>query len=381
MHILKRILAYAIILIILAGICALAFVLASKYGFNAAPVTPGESYTDRLQQSNAAFAAGLQDQDQGDFSSAITQYKQAISQQTNPYLTLQAEMYLGVSYANDGDYTDAINLFKSMDTTLNANPGLNWSLMHAYVIQTLANTHHYDITDDAITSQIFSTPPYSSFGPSATTTVSEAYRNLYAYAASFYPLGVSETRVAEWYAYDLFTTLQSATTSPEGVQYLSIINTSLANADTDIQRIQSDPVAAQDSPEIWAREGEIDAYLTAMGIDRTQDMEQVFQQAANYDAVFHPAAGPVEIYHGIALAILYDGSASSSAEISSVLSVFTPSNNSNLNQYVVSELTAARLPDPEFTPLRDALIKLAGIDSSFKTYLISIGWQESDFFQ
>ncbi len=369
MNFIDRMAKYVALFLVVILIGAGGFVLLIRHqATTKPPIVANQTNTDKLQQTNADFNSGLTYQINGNYDLAIPYYQKALAQEASSTLSAQVEMYLGVSYQHTGDYNDAINLFKQMDAQWT-----NWPLMRAYAVEELANTYYYDVANQNITTQIFSTAPYSSFGPSSTTTVDEAYRNLFAYAANIYPLGIPETRVGEWYAYNLFKTLHEATTSPAGIKDLAMINSTLQYTDLDTQRIKSDPTSETDLPEILGREGVIKAYLTRMGINEALSAKENFQEASGYESASGEEPGVVEFYRAVGYYLI---DPTDTTDIDSALSVFVPANSSKILPYVNYEFQAG---ETQLQPTHDWCVGLASVDPAFKEYLVSLGWQESNF--
>ena len=325
-----------------------------------------------LQESNADFTAGQKYQATGDYDNAIASFQKALAAVQDPTLDAVIEYYLAYTYDLKGDSADAVKTFKVIAQD---NPG--WPAIEAYALQSMGMMHYEHLDDQSITTAIFSDAPYSLFGPSTTTTVAMAYRDLFVHAASFFPLGASETRVAYWYANDLLTTERAATTSPQGIQDITMANESLAKAHASLAIADSDPSTQADAPETLSRMGLVEGIMAKMGVGDPQAAEDSFKQAMQAATAAKVLPGnEVAFYYAVFLGNYYG--ATRASDISTLLSPFAVGDAANIYKPMEHMLAVIRT-DPNETSQRQWAVTLGKLDPSFKSYLISIGWQSSDF--
>jgi hypothetical protein len=251
--------------------------------------------------------------------------------------------------------------------------------MGAYAVQELGVMHSRNSTNQDITNQIFADAPYNAFYVS--TSTAESYRRLYAYAASIYPLGISEAILATWYMADLRDILHGATTTPEGIAKVTQIKKALAAADADVQRVNGDPVASIDIPSIETYEGNAEVYLASVGAIDPGKVENTFQSALHFmNAVGAPSGEMTNVYYA---AFLYNTYGMKRlADIKQLLAPFSTSNSDGIFPASKAALISLINPTTPGTKIQRLwMINLAQVDPDFKTYLLAIGWPGGEFVQ
>lgn len=344
---------------------------------SAISVTAGrQNPTEQLESSNKDFATAQTYASSGDYSSALTFYQKALVETSDPTLSAQIEYDIAYADIQIGNYETAITSLKQIAA---ANVTA-WPIMSAYAAQELSNIQYFapPAQVSAINAEVFSGTPYASFGPSATTTISEAYFNLYKYVAGIYPLGVSESRIASWYANDLLINLHGATTSQQGVQDIKAIQSSVNAATADVDRVKNQPAAVGDIPEVLSRAGLALGYLAYLGVGSPLAAEVNFENAQHFATVIGEAPGDDYVFrYAVFLELLYGKTRA--ADIINILAPFKAGNGANIGQDMVNTFTETG-KNPGDSPITyQHCVALARIDPSFKAYLISLGWQSSDF--
>jgi len=324
-----------------------------------------------LQRINSDFALAMQYQRERKYDLALQSYKKALLSAEDSIQEAQIQYRIALVTELRGNYVEAIRLFKSIA----ADPS-NYELVRAYSVQEIGRmyyTYYDDRSGSQIPTETFKDTPYNSFKEES-GDMNLAYRKLFEYAASMYPLGVSEARIAHWYSTEL---LKQATTTTQSISYVSIVRENIRKAEADIQRTIDDPPAAALIPETYMRIGLTLANLASVGAASFEEAEQRLQQALQYTSVLGTVPGNFQAYSYAAFLASTHGK-TRAADIQNILSPFSTSRASEIMPIVVNFYRAART-DPTLVEQRKQLVLLGQIDTDFKTYLVSLGWHESDF--
>ncbi|HVM73617.1 MAG TPA: hypothetical protein VMU13_01925 [Candidatus Paceibacterota bacterium] len=360
---------------LLLGAVAYAF-YAVSIGVLSNPFSRSQDYstitpTQFLLQNNTSFATGYQDLHSGDFSNGKQALSEALNQVTDSTQKYIVEFNLVYADEQLGDYSDAI----SLDKDIVANTS-NWPIMQAYALQELGTIHYDNLQDNSITKEIFTGDPYSSFY-SATSSPEKAYENLDAYAASIYPLGIVESRLAMAYVGELRDDLHYATSTLQGAAKVNQIKQAVRAANAYIDSVKDDPVASIDTSTVYAYNGAALADLAVAGAADPQQAEDAFKSAIQFTAARGlPPGESTNVMYAVFLQSMYGKSRI--ADIDQVLAPFSSSSPTSTKPAAQNFLISVRA-DPLEIFWHKPIIKLANIDPSFKDYLISIGWQASDF--
>jgi hypothetical protein len=158
---------------------------------------------------------------------------------------------------------------------------------------------------------------------------------------------------------------------------VAAVKQSLAAADIYVQQKQADPNAASLVSATIGREGEAAEILASVGALDPSKAEHYFQEGVSLDATFGYRAGSYNAYRYAAFLAVQNGTSQSSA-IATLLAPFKVGNDAAIAITVPQFFQSART-NPALASDKASLIRLAALDPSFKSYLLSIGWQASDF--
>jgi tetratricopeptide (TPR) repeat protein len=318
---------------------------------------------------NQDFNSGKEFQKEGDYQEALTSFQSALPQAQDS--TQKAQIEFDIAYMTElsGNHLGSIALFKQIVANTSYDP-----IVRAYSVQELGIIYSSYADTSAIAAEIYKDAPYNSFLVDG--DLSTAYRKLYEYSDSIYPLGGSEAHVAQLYSADILTRLQGATTTPEGAAEVSLVQQSLQKANADIGRMENDISESATIPDTYMREAIAYANLAAVGATDPSQAEIFFQKALTTNTAIDNPVNFINFYYAGFLATQF-GSARAS-DIQTLLSVYSTKNAANLYQNVPTIFTAAR-SDPSLVSIKSSLVLLGEMDSGFKTYLLSLGWYESDF--
>jgi len=319
------------------------------------------TFYENLVSSNRDFALGESLYKSGKYESAISSYKTALQGVKEPDEKAQILYKISLAYRFDNQPLVAIPLFKEIV----ANPEYPLTT-RAYSVQAMGQAY-YSFNDQAITEEIFKDSPYKEMYSKDDTALS--YRKLFEYASSFYPLGIPETRIAQWYAQEIVNSSKSGNTS-NNESYKNIIRTKLANATTDIARTQTNPDRGSlYIPEILTRKASILGMLSLSGDESLGNPEEAFKKSmdtATGSAVYEAQA---RYFYALFLAKKYG--AERSTEIWDILSNFyatTRYDNTGIVRFIKNEKNNQ-------TGSKENIVMLANLDMKFKNYLIKLGWQ------
>ncbi len=322
-----------------------------------------------LSQVNQNFSTAKAYQQAHDYAQALTYYQKALPQAQDASQKGQIEFDIALMTESSGNHVQAIPLLKAIAADTPYDP-----VLRAYAVQEIGTIYSTYTDRSAIAAETFTGDPYQSFLTNNDTAL--AYRKLYDYAVSMYPLGMSEVRIAQWYAGDLASTLQGATTTTQGKAYLATIQQSLLKANADSARMQKDAIEATDIPGILMREGLVYQILAHLDVASSQQADSVFKQALTYSVVTGTQTNFLQFYYARFLYEAYGPSRIS--DITQLLSVYSADKAASIHPAVPAIFLAARA-DNSFSSLRPGLVQLGTVDLSFKAYLIYLGWHDSDF--
>jgi hypothetical protein len=179
-----------------------------------------------------------------------------------------------------GQYVQAIQLFKEIAANADYT-----NLVRAYAVQEMGRMYHtYYGATKIITDEIFKDAPYKDFLSEGEKI---AYRKLFEYAASFYPIALTESFIAHSYSSELLHDLRGATTTPEGKKAISAGSLALLKANQYMEQVKNDPTEAGLFGEIYSREALVVgtfAFLGVPGYSNAQ-AEDLHKKALSYSAV------------------------------------------------------------------------------------------------
>lgn len=340
-----------------------------KYSSSNTPVTV-------LSQQNQDFAAGNTYQTQGNYMEALQSYQKALSQAQDASQKAVIEFRIALAAERSGNFSQAIQGFKKIVADQSSYP--DSVLLRAYALQDMGYMHyqyHSGNQAQTIFDAIFSDTPYSDFKKKAGSDSGLAYRYLFEYATSFYPLAYSEARIAVWYSNNLVGSLGGATTTQAGGSNLAAVRLALQRADADVQRTKDASDTSMWIPPVLQLEGVALGQLANVGAADPTQVEAYFQQGLLWEKKEQYKPGSFTTYdYALFLAKQYGNKRVK--DIQNLLSVFNSSNTSNINPSVIAYFKPAAGGASSMLSKNFAL--LAGLDPDFKTFLMSLGWHASD---
>lgn len=325
-----------------------------------------------LTEKNKEYANAVAEYKAGKYDLALQSYQKALAEARDQSQAAQIRVNIAVTNEKLGNYADAISGFKKV-----AADESYYAVARAYAVQEMGLMYYiFTNARDVIFAETFKDAPYVSFKADS-NSVNMAYTKLFEYAASFYPLSPSEARIAYGYANEIVTTLKGATTTPQAKAYLTTITQSLRAADAGIERMKTVPEESPLIPETLIRQGTTLALLSSVGMATPEQAEPYFKAGVAYSTTLGNNPGSFNAFNYAAFLAEYYG-AKRSTDIQTLLLPFRVGNNAQIYANVPIFFLSART-DPAFAKSRKQLIAMGRLDASFKNYLISLGWKDSDF--
>ena len=319
-----------------------------------------ESSHDRLMSDNAAYAQATRLRLAGTYADAAKAYRSALAGTTDVAERAEIKFWLAYSDAASGNYVAAIATYKELaaaSTTLSR-------VTRAHAVQSLGHMF-YRFGDPVITKEIFKDKPYSRFYDA--DRVPRSYRNLFDYAASLYPLALSEAFSADWYANQL---IAGTTTRPE---YKTIIREKLKLAEENMASVRNDPAQRYTFLNAFEKWAVVLGKMKRIGDDSFADPEAAFKELMGYYETYRLRGdGTARLQYAYYLAHMYGKDRA--PDIHDILApiIADPEGHG----YVVSGILQNDIPDR--VQARQSFALLASLDPAFMKLLQSYGWTETD---
>jgi len=362
------------ILAVVIGVLVIGGAVGAFFFFRSQTATYSDTRTvlEVLRQTNQDFSDGTSYVKQGKYADALESYTKALANAKDSSQEGQIRFAIGRMYEQLGRYSDAIAAFKAI-----AAEERYYALIRAYAVQELGAMYHLYYADLAtITAETFKDEPYASFKKNA--DYDTAYRKLFEYATSIYPLAYSESFVAYGYTKALVS-IKGATTTSQGQQYVASIATALQRADADFPRLAKNHDEQLYAPSVLSREAIVTGYLVRVGVPGYTNgaAESLYNRALQYSATIGLKPGNFVVYH-YALLLARAYGKERATDLHTLLAVFSEKNGEKIAPEVPVFFKAV-LTDPSQVSEK-ANVKLLGkLDPDFKAYLLSLGWHASDF--
>lgn len=322
------------------------------------------TYTTLLD-TNEEFATGEAYLRSEDYENASAHFQLAMNNAKTPNEQGQIKYKIALSYIESNKPVEAVKLLKEIVRTSNYT-----DIIKAYSVQQLG---HIVISYNTIEirNEVFKDEPYKSFLKDADDSL--ARRRLFEYSSSFYPLGIPELRIANWYAYHVLELVKSGKHDKETLQNIEemkiIIREKLINADKYLASISNDQNAVSYLPEIWYRKGTVLGNLYLSGDTSFGDPEEAFKKALQYSTIIVGMESSAKYSYAIFLAKAYGNKREQ--DIKALLNDFYVG-----NKYIKTPTT--RMIKGEKDNLlgnKNDIILLSEIDPNFKLFLINLGWE------
>jgi len=317
-----------------------------------------------LTATNPAFAEADAAAAAGKYEEAKMLYAKALSAASDKVQIGQIEYKLASLEDQYGDPITAIGLYKKIV----ADPAFaNYHIVKAYAVQSMGELYFRN-GNVAVAKEIFKDQPYAAMVVAGQNQLT--LRHLYDYAVTFYPLGISELRIANWYADNLKNVTTDGTSASS--TYPAFIKDALALADADIQRTKTDVNAARGIPLILDRKASLYLRLYNAQLATAPEAEKACEEAIHmYASIGRPQNDGFARYYD---AVLLSQIGSRNDDVRAILSPLSDASYKGSNAFSFFQNEKANTLGQ-----KDRLVTLARIAPQFKALLLSLGWNEKDF--
>jgi len=337
-------------------------------------VKPSARYSDTntvgtvLQRINPAFNLATIYMNNHDFAKAKAAYERSLLAAEDSAQEAQIRFNIARTEELLKDGSPALVTLKQIAADERYYP-----VIRATAVQEIAMMRTaFPLGDDAL-EDIFKGEPYASFREGVGERV--AYAKLFEYATSIHPLSLSYAFAAYLRAEELRVI---GTTTPEAAAHIDAIRAHLAATQDDLPRLLANPNEAISAARLYRQQAMTIALMTELGVPgySNETAESYFQRAMNTTSTIG--------YHSQAFAFQYavflvDAYGERRADdVRALLSVFTSDKASTVAGSSRDIFAAARTKS-SLSDTRSRLVRVAKVDQAFKAYLITLGWNESDF--
>jgi hypothetical protein len=247
--------------------------------------------------------------------------------------------------------------------------------MRARAVQAMGELF-YRRGDEAVFEAIFADEPYRSMTEGANSGL--ALRRLHEYAASLYPLALSELRIANRYATILINPESDRAIGPEASLsvYAGIVNESLARAKADIARMkEAQHPENEHIADVYTLLGVVLGKLFVTGRVEEHDANAAFESALLYYARADARGragidGMARFYYAQHLTRdMFEGAHDEDAR-----AIIAPlSSESYQGSFLYAFLASEK---GNVLGNRQSIRRLAALDPAFRQLLLSLGWEE-----
>ena len=370
--------------VVIAALVIAALAVAGVGAYLLYPRQPESRYADVtvntvLKQENHDFITGLSYLKVKDFDKALSSFEAAFTHASDAWQEGLISYYIGFAKEQLGRYTDAIEAYKTIATNTDYYP-----IIRAYAAQQIGVMYHlYWDAKPVIAVATFTGDPFASFKQEGDYEEHEgydaSYMRLFEYAASIYPLALSESYVASLYALDLRLRLKGATTTAEGRVAVQRAEAALQATDADLARLARNPDEAVFISGVYVREALAKGYLILSGVPgyTNEEVNSLYLKALDAAAsTGQPPGNFIAWLYGNFLERTYGKLRI--ADIEKVLAPFSVNNTENISP-LIPPYFKSLATNPAYGHHKSAVVRAAALVPTFKAYLVSLGWHASDF--
>lgn len=325
---------------------------------------PSKPFYTQLLEKNTEFAYAEGLIKSGKYDEATNYFKLALEKAEGYKEEGQLKYKIALSQGQGSNPIESIRLMKEIAANENYTPTIR-----AYAVQFMGHLL-YSYNTLEVKDEVFKDEPYKSF--LADDDYSLARRKLFEYASSFYPLGVSELRVAKWYSTEILKLVQGGVneeaTKNNIKEMKSIVRQKLVNADRYLRDITEDEHARSYIPEVWYRKGTVLGDMLLSGDTTFPDPEESYMRALEFSVVKTGYESTAKYSYAAFLAKMYGEKRAN--DIKSLLSDFYTGDK-------YEKTNTVRMITNEKNNLlgnKNDILLLAKIDDDFATFLKKLGW-------
>jgi hypothetical protein len=320
---------------------------------------------DVLVKENQFWSNADKLRNEGSNELAILEYEKAIGIAGTAEEQGIIKISLGRLYYKLGKFDLGSTTFKSVVE----NPDYS-NVTRAYAVEAMGN-EYYSKYEQELFDSIFKDEPYRSFLVGKDKELS--MRKLFEYGTTFYPLPLSEARIAQWYASELVrikvSGLDDQETKTKIESMKTIIREKLKLVDKGIKDIENTTNAPR-IPVVLNRLGIISMKMYLFGDKSFGNPADLFERSLVYSKLYNLTSTEGFTYYNYAVFLARVYGKEKTSEISTLLGNFY-----NTDKYKNTDvfIFLKNQKNIEGTVKEDILL-LASFDSKFKKLLSELGW-------
>ncbi len=326
-------------------------------------VEPEFHYRDFLEE-NEHFANAERLFKGGKYADAEIEYIEGLKTTENLKEEGQVKYKLAQTLVKLDKIAEGVALYKEIV----AHEGYT-DIIRAYSVQQLGALL-YQYNSEEVRDMVFAGEPYQNFV--VENDWAQSRMKLFDYGSSFYPLGVLELRVAQWYSEQIVILSQEespATSTRAEIERMKLhVRQRLGNADQYLEKVVEDDQAKNYMPEVMRRKASVLGDMFIAGDTSFPDPIPVYKEALVFSSLNVFQEATTKYNYATFLAGAYGSDKKD--EVISLLKGFYE-NDRYAHTSVVQMI---RNEEDNLLGYRDRILLLAEIDPLFREYLRSLGW-------
>ncbi len=320
---------------------------------------------DVLVKENEFWANADKLRNEGNNELAILEYEKAIGVAGTAEEQGIIKISLGRLYYRLGKFDLGSKIFKEVV----GNPDYS-NITRAYAVEAMGN-EYYSKYDQELFSSIFNEEPYQSFLVAKDKELS--MRKLFEYGTTFYPLPLSEARIAQWYASELVRIKDSGLEDQETKAKIDsmkvVIREKLNLANKGIKDIENTTNAPR-IPVVLNRLGIISMKMYLFGDESFGNPADLFERSLVYSKLYNLTSTEGFTYYNYAVFLARVYGKGKTSEIGTLLgNLYNTDKYKNTDVFVFLK----NQKNIEGT-VKDDILLLASFDPKFKKLLSELGW-------
>lgn len=320
---------------------------------------------DVLAKENEFLATADKLRSEGKHDLAILEYEKAIGVAGTAEEKGIIKISIGRSYYKLENFDLGSKTFKEVV----GNPDYS-NVTRAYAVEAMGN-EYYSMYNQELFDSIFSGEPYKSFFVGKDKDL--AMRKLFEYGTTFFPLPLSEARVAQWYASELVriknSGLEDQETKIKIDSMKAIIRERLSLVDKGIKGIENTPNATR-IPVVLNRLGVISMKMYLFGDESFGNPADLFERSLVYSKLYNLTSTEGFTYYNYAVFLARVYGKEKTSEIGTLLGNFY-----NTDKYKNTDVfTFLKNQKNIEGAVKEDILLLASFDPKFKKLLSGLGW-------
>jgi hypothetical protein len=314
-----------------------------------------------LSQRNKDFATGERLIKENP-AEAIVAYERSLKSADSQSDIDSISFRIALATYDSGETGRGVSLFKDIIASSSVS-----AVTKAYALQFMTQ-EYFGTNSSELFAEIFTGEPYSTFLQEANGSKSTALRNLVEYGESFSSLPILTLRVADYKAKDLISLEKSGNSDTEKVNnLLNEIDDRIKLADVGIEKLHGSPNISL-LPGIYNRKGLLLARLYRAG-HSMGDPAEAYMKGISYAKLYNDPGTEMFINLNYSIFLSLEKEKLDTDYIKQLLKGIYENPNQKLK--ILSYLkNQGALSNPDAD-----IVRLAGIDASFKSFLVGLDWK------